>query len=50
MIYSDRDLGDGQERRFHGSVKSLVLRKFAKINELYEDIVYYTELLQLGKK
>lgn len=49
MIYSDRDLSDGHDKKFHGSVKSLTLKGFSKINELYEDIVYYTELLQLGK-
>lgn len=50
MIYSDRDLGDAYDKKFHGSIKNLVITDVYKIKELYEDIVYYTELLNFGQK
>jgi hypothetical protein len=50
LIYSDRDLGDAYDKKFHGSIKNLVITDVYKIKELYEDIVYYTELLNFGQK
>jgi hypothetical protein len=50
FIYSDRDLGDSFDKKFHGTIKSLVISDVYKIKELYEDIVYYTEMLHFGIK
>ena len=50
FIYSDRDLGDSFDKKFHGNVKNLKISDVYRIKELYEDIVYYTEMLHFGIK
>ncbi len=48
MIYSDREVREGYDKKFFGDKKVFVIKGVWKVKELFEDIVYYTEMLHKG--